>query len=181
VLYQPASQTASQSAPALSHMLRRAAPSLVRPLARPPRPPPPHLVLLASPRQQHRRTIANNAVAPQIGYQNNQLDLSGEIRDEQQERQQQQGGTGGGGKPPGGDGGSAAWQSAIATGGGAFLLSMLCARARPSPQLLVLCRSPRTYLLQASSSSPQPASSTTTGPSIAHGCFFDPCAGAILG
>lgn len=181
MLYQPASQTASQSAPALSHMLRRAAPSLVRPLARPPRPPPPHLVLLASPRQQHRRTIANNAVAPQIGYQNNQLDLSGEIRDEQQERQQQQGGTGGGGKPPGGDGGSAAWQSAIATGGGAFLLSMLCARARPSPQLLVLCRSPRTYLLQASSSSPQPASSTTTGPSIAHGCFFDPCAGAILG
>ncbi|GAA5898244.1 hypothetical protein JCM8208_000194 [Rhodotorula glutinis] len=104
-------------------MLRRAAPSLVRALARP---PPPHLFLVPLARQP-RRLIANNAVAPQIGYQNNQLDLSGEIRDEQQERQQQQQG-GGGGKPPGGGGGGdggggAAWQSAIATGGGIVLVA----------------------------------------------------------
>ena len=102
-------------------MLHRAVPSLVRPLARSARASPrrpPHLAPLA------RRLIANNAVAPQIGYQNNQLDLSGEIREEQEQQAGKPGGGGGGGG--GGDGGGgAAWQSAIATGGGtsAFPLS----------------------------------------------------------
>ncbi|GAA6057922.1 hypothetical protein JCM3770_002210 [Rhodotorula araucariae] len=92
----------------------RAARSLVRPLAVAAPPARPHLA---------RRSIANNQVAPQIGYQNNQLDLSGDIREEQEQLRENgaPGGAGGGGSN-GGRGG-AAWQSAVATGGGIVLVA----------------------------------------------------------
>ncbi|BGP21382.1 hypothetical protein JCM10295v2_000257 [Rhodotorula toruloides] len=89
---------------------------LARPPTRPiPRHPPPHL-------PSTRRPLTNNAVAPNFQYEN-QLELSGEAREEEREKN---GGSLGGGGPSGaggGRGGRPGLDSAIATAGGILLIA----------------------------------------------------------
>lgn len=136
--------------------------------------PLPRLSLLPTPHSTNRRTVANNAVAPQFGFQNpTQLDFSSDSREEAQSGgpggepagsggQGPQGNKGGGG---GGGGWRAALESALATGAGSSSLSFFSRSTREFdcrfsflPALLHL-----PFDGQVSPSSPVPVSVITTG------------------